>query len=1504
MKTLYYKFFSTLMLCMALFVMPINEVLAQCSACAAGTTSTDLNPLFQEGFSNGSSAGDGTFALDQGTDGVFAGTIISIDALPAGVALTDICMTGDFEVVSAQDFSGAPPIVVEFRIENVANGAQRIDFNVPIGAAGAFSIADVLANGTNAGFDASQPAQIVWAIANFSGTVLPEDITVNYSNVSLTACVPDVVEPPATCAPCPDGTTSTSLNPTFQEGFSNGSAAGDGSFGLDQGTDGVFAGTIISIDALPAGVALTDICMTGDFEVVSAQDFSAPPPIVVEFRIENVANGAQRIEFNTTIGAAGSFSIADVLANGTNAGFDATQPAQIVWAIANFSGTVLPEDITVNYSNVSLTACVPDVVEPPAGCAACPAGTVAESLNPVFNTGFNGSPLSFANNGAFGLNQGADNDFAGIVIDVDDLPIDDLSQICLSGDFTVTSDVDFGAYPINLEIRIENVGAGGQRVVFDTPITGAGMINISDVLANGTNMGFDPTAPIQIVLALANNQGGIPPAPDLIAINYANISLTACVEEQPATCAACPEGTVAESLNPVFVTPFQSGANSGATDGSLFFLAGAFEDFAGSVYTLDAFPTTDLSLLCITADFDVTSSNDFAAFPFTLEMRLENIGTANKLEFNTALTGSGSFSVTDLFANGVNTNFDPTLPTQLVFAANTGSQGPLPADINITYSNFDVTACVGTPVCAITNVSAVPSICDADTDTYSLTVDFDITTPGASGAFNMDICGQAVGPIPYSALPLTISNLPSDGAAACTVTVTDADSGTGGGMVGTALYVSFTPDGISAGGGLDECLEEIVTIHNFSNDADGCVDADISGFMLMDNNDVIHTFPAGTTIPAGGTLSINVNDMDVNAPDGCDGGGSKFANGGDNVQLLDVASAIVDDTGTQDGDPGDVFESPALIAAGGAGSANCGTACTGSVDYDAPATCVVNCSITAAASNVVCSDNDTPNDATDDTYTFDVTVTAVSDAAATYTDDQGNANVAYGTVTAYGPFPITGGDVIVTATDDVTGTCTAAATATAPAPCSVLVDCTLTATVVSAVCDDVTFGTDTYTVTVDFDNGAEGAPGAGGYTITPAFAGDNPMVDATGTMTFTVPEGGNFALSIVSTAPDGVCDVSATATDPGCDPLATITNMDPSISDPCTCEGPEGTTPAPLFYEEVLVLSGPGETWTYTSTGSAGLVDLAGAALADGSPMTEGPAGSYLIGFYHIDGVGYNGNFTNGTSTLSSTNVCAYPEVSITNLPSLTCAQAAPYTLTADDATATFTIDDAAATVFDPAALGAGTYTVEASTVSDVGCAATSTTIVEVLADCGDLSGCTDPAFCEYDPTSIIDDGSCATTTADPGTCDDGDCSNGVEVWDFSSCECVSIPAEDENFGCTDPSAWNYNADALCDDGSCIVLGSGACHGLERVCDGNDLFIVPNPANLPVAPTVTWYNTADLSTPVAVGGLSYSPTEAGTYTAIVYDASDDTFTPVCNDFVVDEVNNCLGCWEKQKAGGE
>jgi hypothetical protein len=75
--------------------------------------------------------------------------------------------------------------------------------------------------------------------------------------------------------------------------------------------------------------------------------------------------------------------------------------------------------------------------------------------------------------------------------------------------------------------------------------------------------------------------------------------------------------------------------------------------------------------------------------------------------------------------------------------------------------------------------------------------------------------------------------------------------------------------------------------------------------------------------------------------------------------------------------------------------------------------------------------------------------------------------------------------------------------------------------------------------------------------------------------------------------------------------------------------------------------------------------------------------------------------------------------------------------------------------------------------------------------------GCTDPQACEYNPSALIDDGSCATWPGD--ACDDG---NPESFGDVIGADCLCTGTIE---GCTDPNSCQYDPEANVDDGSCIT---------------------------------------------------------------------------------------------------
>ena len=90
------------------------------------------------------------------------------------------------------------------------------------------------------------------------------------------------------------------------------------------------------------------------------------------------------------------------------------------------------------------------------------------------------------------------------------------------------------------------------------------------------------------------------------------------------------------------------------------------------------------------------------------------------------------------------------------------------------------------------------------------------------------------------------------------------------------------------------------------------------------------------------------------------------------------------------------------------------------------------------------------------------------------------------------------------------------------------------------------------------------------------------------------------------------------------------------------------------------------------------------------------------------------------------------------------------------------------------------------------------------------FSGCTDPLACNFDPSAIIDNGSCFA----PGdACNDGNIFTVDDIY-TADCECQGTDVG-PILGCTASEACNYNAAANIDDASCVFPGEPCDDGLS-----------------------------------------------------------------------------------------
>ncbi len=320
------------------------------------------------------------------------------------------------------------------------------------------------------------------------------------------------------------------------------------------------------------------------------------------------------------------------------------------------------------------------------------------------------------------------------------------------------------------------------------------------------------------------------------------------------------------------------------------------------------------------------------------------------------------------------------------------------------------------------------------------------------------------------------------------------------------------------------------------------------------------------------------------------------------------------------------------------------------------------CSITPdAATSIACDDGGTAGDPADDTFTFTITVNGANTmpgASGTFSDDQGNANVAYGTAVNYGPFPISGGDVTINFTDtDDTG-CTGMMMATAPMTCSnaCIVDGgTLSTTSATTVC-----ALDGNADIIDAVAGGDQAGDNFGWLITDGATGDilSMGVMASGSATFSPDlEGapvGTCNIYVIAwngnlTGADQGSNISGITSDECFDlsdtPIAVTREDCPdgvtlNLSDPCNCFfgiDTDGDGINNLARAEIVVTPGVAP-YSVTSLTGAQLYDDTGA------PLTQ--AGIAALINAADPGTGVPFNFyvyitADGTSTYTMTVVDA-----------------------------------------------------------------------------------------------------------------------------------------------------------------------------------------------------------------------------------------------------------------------
>jgi hypothetical protein len=177
------------------------------------------------------------------------------------------------------------------------------------------------------------------------------------------------------------------------------------------------------------------------------------------------------------------------------------------------------------------------------------------------------------------------------------------------------------------------------------------------------------------------------------------------------------------------------------------------------------------------------------------------------------------------------------------------------------------------------------------------------------------------------------------------------------------------------------------------------------------------------------------------------------------------------------------------------------------------------------------------------------------------------------------------------------------------------------------------------------------------------------------------------ATSVTATFSDGTnCTLNVSGPSSSC-PM-------PSIADPCTCHDIiyDATNDPLELLDYAEITDAPGKTWQIISHTGLEVIDpLVSTPFPVPQTLTyDAVTGKYRINYAHTNGIGYTATFSDGTNTLSISNLCNKNEPERLTFESSYCSNAQPFALppSVPNFTATYHLGTLAGpqiTVFDPA---------------------------------------------------------------------------------------------------------------------------------------------------------------------------------------------------------------------------
>ncbi len=636
-----------------------------------------------------------------------------------------------------------------------------------------------------------------------------------------------------------------------------------------------------------------------------------------------------------------------------------------------------------------------------------------------------------------------------------------------------------------------------------------------------------------------------------------------------------------------------------------------------------------------------------------------NNGICNGDQVTLTATGGGSYQ----WSNGLGTNaivMDSPTTTTTYTVTVTDDSGNCSSTAEVMLEVSEIMAMTTTPIC---NDGGTPTDPSDDTFTFNVTITGTNTSSGwtsddSSNPFGTYGSSLTFGPYPISGGVINV-NFTDNGSAACTDMISVSppptcsddcmimvssdniicnNNGTPSDDSDDTFTFTLNASGINTGAswnaniGGSGTYGTDVAFGPF-NIADGNITITVTDIDDPTCSDVI-TIIVPTTCSSTCSISSNIGTPI------CNDNGTPSDPSDDTYTVEIMVTGANTGTGWTANDPNNsiglygvsVILGPYNIADGNINfviTDNVDLACITNVGITAPPTCSDVCEIMASTPTPICNDNGTPSDPSDDTYTFDITVTGLNNSGGWNANDPNTTTGSYNNVVTFGPYNIADGSINFTIIDNTNSGCTTNISVTPPATCSN--QCEIMASTPTPICNDNGTPSDPSDDTYTFDITVTGLNNSGGWNA-------NDPNTTTGSYD-----------NMVTFGPYNIADGNLNFTitdniDSGC-----TTNI--SVTPPATCSNQceiMASVPTPICDDNGTPTDPTDDTYTFDITVTG--LNTSGGWNANDPNGTSGTYGSTVsFGPYNIADGNLNFTITDNTDSGCTTNIMVVPPTPCSN---------------------------------------------------------------------------------------------------------------------------------------------------------------------------------------------------------------------------------------------------------------